>query len=151
MEKNGNVISLETKLGILSHIFTFVNVLWEENELVFLLNNIEKVFLTKKLCVKMRGLDDFLKSDKQMVWKDFDLVNRKRSESMLNLSDLYLKLFYNRHLHYIRPRAFLEVNKKLSERWRLKGIDKISIGNDLPKDITLKTKELLTSLNYLFS
>lgn len=132
-------------------IFTFVNVLWEENELVFLLNNIENVFLTKKLCVKMRGLDDFFKSDKQMVWEDFDLVNRKRSESILNLSDLYSKLFYNRYLHYIRPIAFLKLNKQFSERWRLVEMDKISIGNDLPKDVTSKTKELLTSLNYLFS
>lgn len=125
--------------------------LWEENELVFLLNNIENTFLTKKLCVKMRGLDDFFKSDKQMVWEDFDLVNRKRSESILNLSDLYFKLFYNRHLYYIRPRAFLKLNKQLSERWKLVEMDKISIGNDLPKDVTSKTKELLTSLNYLFS
>ncbi len=99
----------------------------------------------------MRGLEDFFKSDKQMVWEDFDLVNRKRSESILNLSDLYFKLFYNRYLHYIRPIAFSKLNKQFSERWRLVEINKIGIGNDLPKDVISKTKELLTSLNYLFS
>ncbi len=99
----------------------------------------------------MRGLDDFFKSDQQIAWEDFDLVNRKRSESILNLSNLYFKLFYNRNIHYMRPKAFQAIDKQPSESCNLRGTEKLNIGNYLPKDVTLKTKELLTSLNYIFS
>jgi hypothetical protein len=86
-----------------------------------------------------------------MAWEDFDLINRKRSESILNLSSLFFKLFYRVDILYARPRINGSLLNTLLDESKLNGIDKMRIYNSIPKEVTGKTKELLTSLNYIFS
>ena len=99
----------------------------------------------------MRGLDDFFKSDKQMVWEDFDIINQKRSESIINLSSLFFKLFYRVDILYARPKTIGSPINTLFDDSKLNGIEKMSIYNSIPKEVKGKTKDLLTSLNYIFS
>ena len=107
--------------------------------------------ITKKLGIKIRGLEHFFRSDKQMAWEDFDIINRKRSESILNLSSLFFKLFYRVDILYARPRNNGSLLNTLLDESKLNGIDKMRIYNSIPKEVAGKTKELLTSLNYIFS
>lgn len=93
LEKNGTVVSLETKIRLLIQIYTFVNVMWEEDELIFSMDNFKNILITKKLGIKIRRLENFFSSDKQMAWEDFDIINQKRLESILNLSSLFLSFF----------------------------------------------------------
>jgi hypothetical protein len=151
LEKNGTIISLETKMRLLIQIYTFVNVMWEENELIFSMDNLKNILITKKLGIKVRGLENFFKSDKQMAWEDFDIINQKRSESIINLSSLFFKLFYRVDILYARPKTIGSPINTLFDDSKLNGIEKMSIYNSIPKEVTGKTKDLLTSLNYIFS
>ncbi len=151
LEKNGTIISLETKMRLLIQIYTFANVMWEENELIFSMDNLKNILITKKLGIKVRGLENFFKSDKQMVWEDFDIINQKRSESIINLSSLFFKLFYRVDILYARPKTIGSPINTLFDDSKLNGIEKMSIYNSIPKEVKGKTKDLLTSLNYIFS
>jgi hypothetical protein len=151
LEKNGTIISLETKMRLLIQIYTFANVMWEENELIFSMDNLKNILITKKLGIKVRGLENFFKSDKQMVWEDFDIINQKRSESIINLSSLFFKLFYRVDILYARPKTIGSPINTLFDDSKLNCIEKMSIYNSIPKEVTGKTKDLLTSLNYIFS
>lgn len=75
-----------------------------------------------------------------MMWEELDLINRKRSESILNLSNIFFKLFYKRNLLYTRPRALLTLKRSLLDRCKTMGIDKLNVSNDLPNDVSGKTK-----------
>jgi hypothetical protein len=115
------------------------------------MDNLKNIMVTKKLGIKMRGLENYFKSDKQMAWEDFDIINKKRSESILNLSSLFFKLFYRVDILYARPSTVGSPVNTLFDESKLNGIQKISIYNSIPKEVTGKTKDLLTSLNYIFS
>lgn len=115
------------------------------------MDNLKNILITKKLGIKIRGLENFFRSDKQMAWEDFDIVNKKRSESILNLSSLFFKLFYRVDILYARPTTARSPINTLFDESKLNGIEKMSIYNSIPKEVTGKTKDLLTSLNYVFS
>lgn len=138
-------------MRILVQIYTFVNVLWEENEMVFMVDDLKHVLITKKLGVKMKFIENFFKSQKQMIWEHKDALNEKRSECILNLSSLFFKLFYRFNLLYTRPKIQTSNSSLLVEECKLNGIKRMSISESIPKEITGKTKELLVSLNFIFS
>lgn len=57
LQTNRKTLSLETKLRILIQIYSAVNILWEECKVIFYANNLKKIFVTKNLGVKLRGLN----------------------------------------------------------------------------------------------
>ena len=86
-----------------------------------------------------------------MIWEDFDTINEKRSESILNLSALFFKILYRLNLLYARPKILTSTKALLFDECKINGIEKMNTCKYLPKEVTGKTRGLLTSLNYIFS
>lgn len=68
-----------------------------------------------------------------MIWEDFDLLNQKRSESILNLSSLFFKIFYQLNLLYTRPKVLTSTKTLLFDECKLNGIEKMNTSKYLPK------------------
>jgi hypothetical protein len=96
-------MTFETKLRILLQVTTGVEVLWQEGSIVYFPHDLRKIYVTKNLSVKLRGLGHYWKPEKHILLEDKRLVNWNITQSLLNLTQLYSRLFFNRLPIYIKP------------------------------------------------
>lgn len=85
-EANAVVMSLETKMRILVQIYSAIQTLWEEKNIILFVRNMKKIFVTKNLTVKIRNLHNYSKVEKHIMLEEKSFVNSKLIENFLNMT-----------------------------------------------------------------
>ncbi len=62
-------------MRILLQIYSGVNILWEECKVIMFANSFNKIFVTKNLGVKLRGIKDVYKPEQHVILENKALIN----------------------------------------------------------------------------
>ncbi len=148
---NSIVMSIETRIRILLQICTAVYTLWEEKNIILYVKNVNRIFVTKNLTIKIRNLSQHCKVEPYMMLEDKTAVNRKLVDNFLNLSEIYFMIFLRHNISFARPSSASNSEMQFSKYSKSATILKNIVGSRfIGNGVHDPIQDIVVGLNYIF-